>query len=74
MKRLDRLCFLIHVENQAQPQIVGQITIARFVNPAGLFSVGRTQFEETAASGADHGVWRSRISTSWATVATKIPS
>lgn len=38
-------------KNQAQPQIVGQITIARFVNPAGLFSVGRTQFEETAASG-----------------------
>ena len=35
---------------QAQP-VVGQIQIARFVNTAGLSSVGRNLFLQTAASG-----------------------
>ncbi|WP_425058620.1 Flagellar basal-body rod protein FlgG [Sporomusa carbonis] len=33
-------------------QDIGQITIARFVNPAGLESIGRNLVKETAASGA----------------------
>jgi len=41
----------VQYKNQAQPQIIGQITIARFVNPAGLASTGKTLFEETGASG-----------------------
>ena len=39
------------VQGQTQPQNIGQITIARFVNPAGLESVGRNLFLTTGASG-----------------------
>jgi len=37
---------------QTTPQELGQIQIARFVNPAGLESIGRNLLKETAASGA----------------------
>ena len=30
---------------------VGQITLSRFVNPAGLFAIGKNLFQETEASG-----------------------
>ena len=33
------------------PEEVGQITLARFVNPSGLMSVGNNLFEQSAASG-----------------------
>lgn len=35
-----------------EPQQVGQFQIARFINPAGLVSIGHTLFVESAASGA----------------------
>ncbi|GIZ13826.1 flagellar basal-body rod protein FlgG [Pseudomonas sp. NCCP-436] len=35
-----------------QPQIIGNIQLADFVNPAGLEAVGNNQFLETASSGA----------------------
>lgn len=41
----------IIVENQTQPQSVGQIQIVGFVNPAGLKSMGGNLFMPTAASG-----------------------
>jgi len=34
------------------PTMVGQITLARFVNPAGLKAIGKTMFIETDSSGA----------------------
>ena len=34
------------------PTVVGQITLARFANPAGLKAMGKTMFLETDASGA----------------------
>ncbi len=34
-----------------EPQEIGQITITRFVNPAGLKAIGKNLFLETAASG-----------------------
>lgn len=37
---------------QEEPEEIGQIELARFVNPAGLDSVGRNLLKETAASGA----------------------
>jgi flagellar basal-body rod protein FlgG len=37
---------------QTQPQQVGQINLARFVNPAGLQPNGQNNFLQTAASGA----------------------
>ena len=40
------------IPGQTTPQTVGQIQIARFVNPAGLDSVGGNLLKETAASGA----------------------
>lgn len=40
------------VPGQTTPQDLGQIQIARFVNPAGLDSIGRNLLKETAASGA----------------------
>lgn len=36
---------------QTQPQQIGQITLARFVNPAGLQAQGQNLFTQTAASG-----------------------
>jgi len=34
------------------PTMVGQVTLARFVNPAGLKAIGKTMFIETDSSGA----------------------
>lgn len=39
------------VPGQTDPQDIGQLQIARFVNPAGLDSIGRNLLKETAASG-----------------------
>jgi flagellar basal-body rod protein FlgG len=36
---------------QSEPSEVGQLQLARFVNPAGLQSIGRNLFSRTAASG-----------------------
>lgn len=36
---------------QPQPQIVGQIQLATFVNPAGLSAIGKNTFVQTEASG-----------------------
>jgi flagellar basal-body rod protein FlgG len=36
---------------EAEPTEVGKIELAKFVNPAGLMSIGRNLFRETAASG-----------------------
>jgi flagellar basal-body rod protein FlgG len=40
------------IPGQTTPQELGQIQIARFVNPSGLDSMGRNLLTETAASGA----------------------
>lgn len=42
----------VTVNGQAAPQEVGQLTIAGFVNPAGLLAIGDNLYTETAASGA----------------------
>ena len=39
------------VSGSNQPQTLGQIQLARFINPAGLRSLGRNLFAATAASG-----------------------
>jgi flagellar basal-body rod protein FlgG len=39
------------VQGQVQPQELGQIQLASFVNPAGLLSLGQNLYSETAASG-----------------------
>ena len=36
----------------AEPQVVGQLTVTDFVNPSGLQPVGENLYLETAASGA----------------------
>ena len=36
---------------QTEPSEIGSIELARFINPAGLQSIGRNLFEQTAASG-----------------------
>jgi flagellar basal-body rod protein FlgG len=41
----------VAVPGQANAQNVGQIQLANFANPAGLESVGRNMYKETAASG-----------------------
>jgi len=41
----------VQTPGQAEPQDVGQIQTAEFINPAGLQAVGGNLFEETAASG-----------------------
>ncbi len=41
----------ILLENQAQPQSIGQIQLVGFVNPAGLKSMGGNLFAPTASSG-----------------------
>ena len=41
----------ITVDNNNQPQSIGQIQIVGFVNPAGLKSLGGNLFVPTAASG-----------------------
>ena len=40
------------IPGQTTPQDMGQIQLARFVNPAGLDSTGRNLLKETASSGA----------------------
>lgn len=40
------------IPGQAAPQELGQLQLARFINPAGLDSIGRNLLTETAASGA----------------------
>ncbi len=40
------------VVGETEPEVVGQIELAKFVNPAGLKNIGRNLLEETAASGA----------------------
>ncbi|TSE26889.1 Flagellar basal-body rod protein FlgG [Tepidimonas sediminis] len=40
------------VPGQAQPQQIGQITLANFINPAGLEPMGQNLFLESQASGA----------------------
>src|SRR5690606_4545937 len=42
----------VTISGDSEPQTVGQIELARFVNPAGLQSAGRNLFFATAASGA----------------------
>ena len=41
----------VFVPGQVQPEIVGQIELANFVNPEGLKAIGGNLFVETAASG-----------------------
>lgn len=40
------------ISNEPEPQLLGQIELATFVNPTGLKSVGGNLFKETSASGA----------------------
>ncbi|MEG6585104.1 flagellar basal-body rod protein FlgG [Dendrosporobacter sp. 1207_IL3150] len=40
------------IPGQTEPQEIGQIQLARFVNSAGLDNIGRNLLKETAASGA----------------------
>ncbi|MCQ8897362.1 flagellar basal-body rod protein FlgG [Limnobacter humi] len=40
------------IQGQVQPQQLGQLQLATFVNPAGLFSMGQNLYQESAASGA----------------------
>lgn len=42
----------VTLPGQNQPQTIGQIELARFVNPAGLQSMGRNLYTATASSGA----------------------
>lgn len=41
----------VTIAGQVQPQEVGQITLARFINPAGLEAIGSNLFVQTGASG-----------------------
>ena len=41
----------VTLANQSQPTQLGQLTIAAFVNPAGLHALGHNLFKQTAASG-----------------------
>ncbi len=41
----------VKVAGSTDPQEVGQIELARFINPAGLSAIGHNLYEETAASG-----------------------
>ena len=42
----------VNIPGQVDPQEIGQITLVRFVNPAGLNRIGNNLYVETAASGA----------------------
>jgi len=44
--------FLARLNGEIEPQEIGQLELARFVNPAGLRALGGSLFEETPASGA----------------------
>lgn len=41
----------VKIDGQVDEQNLGQINIARFINPAGMESIGRNMYLETAASG-----------------------
>ena len=41
----------VQIAGQAEPEEIGQLELARFINPAGLLAVGSNLFVETAASG-----------------------
>lgn len=41
----------VHIAGQTLPEEIGQIEMARFINPAGLTSLGQNLFMETIASG-----------------------
>ena len=41
----------VQLAGEAQPEDIGQIELAKFVNPAGLRSIGGNLYEETASSG-----------------------
>lgn len=48
---------MAYVENEVEPQVVGQLNIATFINDAGLQAIGDNLFRETPASGpAEEGV------------------
>lgn len=48
---------MAYVENEMEPQVVGQLNIATFVNDSGLNAMGDNLFRETPASGpAEEGV------------------
>ena len=40
------------IPGQQNPQTLGQLTLANFVNPAGLIALGNNLFQESAASGS----------------------
>jgi flagellar basal-body rod protein FlgG len=42
----------VMLPNNTVPQLVGTVTLNRFLNPAGLLGLGRNLFQETVASGA----------------------
>jgi len=42
---------MAYVENQMEPDVVGQLNIATFVNDAGLEAIGNNLYRETPASG-----------------------
>jgi len=42
---------LVRIQGDAEPQEVGQLELATFVNPAGLTPIGENLFRETAGSG-----------------------
>jgi flagellar basal-body rod protein FlgG len=41
---------VIH-NNTSEPEVIGQVELANFVNPAGLKSLGKNVFQQTSASG-----------------------
>ncbi len=41
----------VTLDGQVEPQILGQLDIANFINPAGLEAIGDNLYRETAASG-----------------------
>ena len=42
---------MVLVSGESQPEEVGQLELARFVNPAGLTAIGQNLFQETISSG-----------------------
>ena len=41
----------VTIPNQTQPQVLGQLTLTRFINRAGLQPIGDNMYLETVASG-----------------------
>ena len=46
----------VRVNNQVQPQEVGQLMLSRFQNPEGLKDIGQNLYHETAASGTPESI------------------